>query len=71
MAVGQSKVLSQRTYGVTKDAADRSSPDSSGSPQLANGSLGLGKTWIGIHWRPIENVPSSEDYKRIAGSSLI
>jgi hypothetical protein len=33
MAVGQSKVLAQSTYGVTKGAADRPSPDSSGSPQ--------------------------------------
>jgi hypothetical protein len=33
MAVGQSKVPAQRTYGVTEGAADGSSPDSSGSPQ--------------------------------------
>ncbi|MEN9444449.1 MAG: hypothetical protein RIS47_1339, partial [Bacteroidota bacterium] len=33
-AVGQLKGLAQRTYGVTKGAADRPSPDSSGSPQL-------------------------------------
>ncbi|MEN9445433.1 MAG: hypothetical protein RIS47_2324 [Bacteroidota bacterium] len=39
MAVGQRKVFAQRTYGVTNGAADRSSPDSSGSPQLANGSI--------------------------------
>ncbi|MEN9443415.1 MAG: hypothetical protein RIS47_305 [Bacteroidota bacterium] len=33
MAVGQLKVLAQRTYGVTNAAADGSSPESSGSPQ--------------------------------------
>jgi hypothetical protein len=33
MAAGQRKVSAQRTYGVTNGAADRSSPDSSGSPQ--------------------------------------
>jgi hypothetical protein len=41
MAAGQLKEFTQRTYGVTKGAADRSSPDSSGSPQLANGSVRL------------------------------
>ncbi len=33
MAAGQSKGQAQRTYGVTNGAADRPSPDSSGSPQ--------------------------------------
>jgi hypothetical protein len=33
MAVGQRKVLALCTYGVIEGAADRSSPDSSGSPQ--------------------------------------
>ncbi|MEN9444779.1 MAG: hypothetical protein RIS47_1669 [Bacteroidota bacterium] len=39
MAAGQCKVLAQRTYGVTDGAVATTSPDSSGSPQLANGSL--------------------------------
>jgi hypothetical protein len=33
MAVGQRKVLAQRTYGVGLESGARSSPDSSGSPQ--------------------------------------
>jgi hypothetical protein len=33
MAKGQLKGFAQRTYGVTNGAADRTSPDCSGSPQ--------------------------------------
>jgi hypothetical protein len=42
MAAGQLKVTARRTYGVTNGAADRSSPDSSGSPQLFGATNGEG-----------------------------
>jgi hypothetical protein len=68
MAAGQGKVLAQRTYGVTNGAADRSSPDSSGSPQRCDAVAAIRRYWFEIQRFPVDFVPEREDYKRIAGS---
>jgi hypothetical protein len=70
MAVGQGKVLAPRTYGVTNGAADRTSPDSSGSPQRCDAAAASWCYSTEIQRIPVDFVSEREDYKRIAGSSL-
>jgi hypothetical protein len=69
MAVGQCKVFAQQTYGVTNGAADRTSPDSSGSPQRCEAVSAICCFSTEIQGFPVDFVPEREDYKRIAGSS--
>ncbi|MEN9445024.1 MAG: hypothetical protein RIS47_1915 [Bacteroidota bacterium] len=59
-----------RTYGVTNGAADRTSPDSSGSPQRRGEASASRCHVFEIQMFPVDFVPEREDYKRIAGSSL-
>jgi hypothetical protein len=68
MAAGQLKVFALRTYGVTDGAADRPSPDSSGSPQRCDAAAAIRRYWFEIQRLPVDFAPEREDYKRIAGS---
>ncbi|MEN9443352.1 MAG: hypothetical protein RIS47_242, partial [Bacteroidota bacterium] len=58
-----------RTYGVTNGAADRTSPDSSGSPQRRDAAAASWCYSTEIQRIPVDFAPEREDYKRIAGSS--